>query len=173
MTRKRKRRSSVVEIGTGPRESQDLHDEPQGWIPEFSLSWKEGGQRKTPPPSPVMDEARLIAQQITVRLTNGWTTGDEATNRDIDLLRHCENLAAGFGVTLTAAMDEWASARKAAGEIPLSDAVRFYRANRADLVAVRTTVQVAAEFVASRQSSGVSDIYVRSAATTSSGSPIT
>jgi integrase len=58
-------------------------------------------------------------------------------------------------------MDEWASARKAAGEITLSDAVRFYAANRIDLLAVRTITQTADEFVESRRGSGVSDIYVR------------
>ena len=69
----------------------------------------------------------MIAQQITVRLTNGWSLGDEVTRRDIEMLRHCEGLARQFGVTLVAAIDEWASARKTAGPIPLSDAVRFYQ----------------------------------------------
>jgi integrase len=41
--------------------------------------------------------------------------------------------------------------------------VRFYQANRADLFAVRTNVQVAAEFVVSLKRKGVSDIYVRNA----------
>jgi len=66
-------------------------------------------------------------------------------------------------VTLAAALEEWASARRTACEVPLSDAVRFYAANRADLVAIRTTVQVAEEFLASRQSTGVSEAYARSA----------
>jgi aryl-alcohol dehydrogenase-like predicted oxidoreductase len=58
-----------------------------------------------------MEEARIIAQQISVRLTNGFATGDEATRRNLELLRHCENVAAEFGVTLTAAMDEWVPKR--------------------------------------------------------------
>ena len=37
-----------------------------------------------------MDEARMVAQQITVRLTNGWRDGNEATKRDIEMLCHCE-----------------------------------------------------------------------------------
>lgn len=109
-----------------------------------------------------MEESRIIAQQISVRLANGFETGNEATRRNLELLRHCEDLAKEFGVSLTAAMDEWASARRTAGEIPISDAVRFYAANRADLVAIRTTVQVANEFIASRETTGVSDAYVRS-----------
>jgi hypothetical protein len=92
-----------------------------------------------------MDEAKMVAQQITVRLINGSTESCEATRRDID----CERTARDHGVTLAAAIEEWASARRTAGEVPLSDAVRFYAANRADLIAVRSNVQAAAEFVKS------------------------
>jgi integrase len=162
MIRKRKRRSSVVEIGTGPCRVKIYTVNRKDGYPMYSLYWKEGGQRKFRHLA-CQEEARLIANQITVRLANGFETGNEATKRNLEMLRHCENLAAGFGVTLTAAMDEWVSARRTAGDIPIADAVRFYAANRADLVAIRTTVQVAEEFIASRQSTGVSDAYVRSA----------
>lgn len=162
MNRKRKRRSSVVEIGTGPCRVKIYTVNRKDGYSMYSLYWKEGGQRKHRHLA-CQEEARLIANQITVRLANGFDTGNEATKRNLEMLRHCENLAAGFGVSLTAAMDEWVSARRTAGEIPIADAVRFYAANRADLVAIRTTAQVAAEFIASRQSTGVSDAYVRSA----------
>jgi integrase len=162
MTRKRKRRSSIVEIGNGSARIKIYTMNRRDGYPEFTLAWKEAGRRKTRSFS-AMEEARMIAQQISVRLTNGSTVADEATKRDIDLLRHCERVATDHGVSLSAALDEWASARKAAGEIPLSDAVRFYQANRADLFAVRTNVQVAAEFVVSLKRKGVSDIYVRNA----------
>lgn len=162
MTRKRKRRSGIVEIGNGPARVKIYTMSRKDGYPEFTLSWKEAGKRKIRSFAS-MEEARMIAQQTSVRLTNGWTAGDEVTRRDIDLLRHCEQVAKEHGVSLTAAMNEWASARKVAGEIPLSDAVRFYQANRADLFAVRTNVQVAAEFVVSLKRKGVSDIYVRNA----------
>ncbi len=160
MTRKRKRRSSIVEIGNGPARIKIYTMNRRDGYPEFTLSWKEAGRRKTRSFSD-MDEARMVAQQISVRLTNGWTAADEATRRDIDLLRHCEQVAREHGVGLAAAMDEWASARKAAGEIPLSDAVRFYQANRSDLLAVRSIAQVAGEFVGALGSKGVSAIYIR------------
>ena len=160
MTRKRKRRSSVVEIGNGPARIKIYTMNRRDGYPEFTLAWKEAGRRKTRSFSS-MDEARMIAQQISVRLTNGWTAADEATRRDIDLLRHCEQVAREHGVGLAAAMDEWASARKAAGEIPLSDAVRFYQANRKDLLIQRTLAQVADEFVESRRANGSSEIHVR------------
>jgi integrase len=160
MTRKRKRRSSVVEIGNGPARVKIYTMNRRDGYPEFTLAWKEAGRRKTRSFSS-MDEARMIAQQVSVRLTNGWTAADEATRRDIDLLRHCEQVAREHGVGLAAAMDEWASARKAAGEIPLSDAVRFYQANRKDLLIQRTLAQVADEFVESRRANGSSEIHVR------------
>jgi hypothetical protein len=160
MTRKRKRSSSIVEIGNGPARIKIYTMNRRDGYPEFTLSWKEAGRRKTRSFSD-MDEARMVAQQISVRLTNGWTAADEATRRDIDLLRHCEQVAREHGVGLAAAMDEWASARKAAGEIPLSDAVRFYQANRSDLLAVRSIAQVAGEFVGALGSKGVSAIYIR------------
>ncbi len=160
MTRKRKRRSSVVEIGNGPARVKIYTVHRKDGYPMFSLYWKEGGQRKTRHLA-CMDEARLIAQQITVRLTNGWSGNDEATKRDIELLRHCERTAIGFGVTLAAAIDEWASARRAAGEIAISDAVRFYQANRKDLLITRTLAQVAEEFIESRRAGGNSEIHVR------------
>ena len=160
MTRKRKRRSSVVEIGNGPTKVRIYTMNRKDGYDEFTLSWKEGGRRKVRSFSS-MDEARMVAQQTTVRLTNGFSTGDEATKRDIELLRHCEGLAKKFGVTLAAAIDEWVSARTAVVGITLSDAVRFYQANRTDLLAVKSIVQVAEEFVESRRASGVSAIYVR------------
>jgi hypothetical protein len=52
-------------------------------------------------------------------------------------------------VGLVAAVEEWASARKTAGPIPLVDAVRFYAADRTDIFPSRTVAQVADEFVES------------------------
>ncbi|MEI7910580.1 MAG: hypothetical protein WCK77_13165 [Verrucomicrobiota bacterium] len=160
MTRKKRRRSSIVEIGAGPARVKIYTINRKNGYSEFVLAWKEGGRRKVRSLS-CMEEARLIAQQTTVRLTNGYC-GDEATKRDIDLLRHCEGLAKQFDATLAAAMDEWASARKIAGDIALSDAVRFYQANRADIVQMKSLAQVADEFVASRRASGVTAAYVTS-----------
>ena len=162
MTRKKKRRSSIVEFGNGPARVRIYTMNRKDGYSEFTLAWKEAGRRKTRSFA-CMEEARMIAQQTTVRLTNGSQVTDEATRRDIDLLRHCERVAMDHGMGLAAAIDEWASARKVAGKIPLSDAVRFYAANRADLLAVRTNVQAAAEFIESLKRKGVSAIYVRNA----------
>jgi integrase len=160
MTRKRKRRSSVVEIGNGPTRVKIYTISRKDGYAQFTLAWKEGGRRRTRTFA-CMDEAKMIAQQTTVRLQNGWAVGDEVTRRDLEMLRHCEGLAQRFGVTLAAAVDEWVSARNAVEGITLSDAVRFYQANRSDLLAVRSIAQVAGEFVGALGCKGVSAIYIR------------
>jgi integrase len=163
MPQKRKRRSSIVEIGSGPATVRIYTINRKDGYNQFTLAWKESGRRKTRCFS-CMEEAKMVGQQITVRLINGGTAeACEATRRDLDLLRYCERTATQFGVTLAAAIDEWASARRTAGEVPLSDAVRFYAANRADLFPVRSNLQVAAEFIESLKRKGVSGIYVRNA----------
>jgi hypothetical protein len=45
-----------------------------------------------------MDEAKMVAQLISVRPTNGWSLGDEVTRRDIEILRHCEEVVRTFDV---------------------------------------------------------------------------
>ena len=162
MTQKRKRRSAIVEIGTGPTKVRIYTINRKDGYDQFTLAWKEGGSRRTRCFS-CMDEAKMVGQQVTVRLINGFTDTCEATRRDLDILRHCERTATEFGMTLAAAIEEWASARRTAGSVPLSDAVRFYATNRADLFPTRSNVQAAAEFSVSLKRKGVSDIYVRNA----------
>ena len=161
MTRKKKRRSSIVEIGSGAARVRIYTMNRKDGYPEFTLAWKEGGRRKLRSFGDIA-EARMVAQQTTVRLTNGGCVADEATKRDVELLRHCEGVARKFGATLTAAMDEWLSAKSALTDGSLVDAVRFYQAQRSDHRAVKTIAQAADEFIASRRASGLSDIYVRS-----------
>ncbi len=162
MTKKRKRRPNVVEIGTGPARVKIYTINRADGYKQFTLSWKEGGGRRTRTFA-CMDEARMVAQQITVKISNGWVIGGEATKRDLELLWHCQRQAEKFGVTLAAAVDEWVSARSAVEGITLSDAVRFYQAHRTDLLAVCPINRAANEFVESLRSKGVSDIYVRNA----------
>jgi integrase len=160
MTRKSKRRSSIVEIGTGPARVRIYTIKRKDGYDQFTLAWKEGGIRRTRCLSS-MDEARMIAQQITVRLINRGCVTDEATKRDIELLRHCERAAGELGVTLSAAIDEWTNARRAAGEISLAEAIRFHQANRRDIPVTRTIEQVADEFVESRRARGGGSTYVK------------
>ncbi len=117
MTPKKKRRSSIVEVGTGPAKVTIYTLNHKDGFREFTLAWKEGGQRQRRSLSS-MEEARLVAQQITVLLTNGQVDGDEVSKRDLELLWHCECLAKQYGVSLSTAIDEWASARKAAERPP-------------------------------------------------------
>ena len=160
MTPKKKRRSSIVEVGTGPAKVTIYTLNRKDGFREFTLAWKEGGRRHRRSLSS-MEEARLVAQQITVRLTNGRVVGDEASKRDLELLWHCEGLAKQYGVSLSTAIDEWACAKKAVGVVAISEVVRSYMASRGDLMAVKSLKEVAAEFVESRRIRGTSKIYVR------------
>jgi len=84
MTRKRKRRSAIVEIGTGFTKVRIYTINRNDGYEQFTLAWKEGGRHKTRCFA-CMDEARMVAQQVTVRLINGGSDTDEATRRDIDI----------------------------------------------------------------------------------------
>lgn len=160
--KKRRKTKGTVIIGRGAATVRIYPIIRKNGYPQNTVCWKEGGRRRTRCFA-CMDEAKMVAQQISVRLTNGWSLGDEVTRRDIEILRHCEAVVRQHGVELVAAVEEWASARKTAGPIPLADAVRFYAANRTDLFPSRTVAQVAEEFVASLRAKGVSDAYVRNA----------
>jgi integrase len=162
MDKKKRRKKGTVIIGRGAATIRIYPITRKDGYLQNTLCWKEGGRRRTRSFA-CMEEAKMVAQQISVRLANGWSLGDEVTRRDIEVLRHCEGLAQQFGVTLVAAVEEWTSARKTAVGVTLSDAVRFYQSNRADLFAARTVAQVADEFVESLRCKGVSAIYVRSA----------
>jgi len=81
--RKRKKRSSVIQIGTGPAAVKIYTMTRADGYSEHTLAWKEGGRRRRRSIS-CPDEAQVVAQQITVRLTNGIATGDEGTSNCSD-----------------------------------------------------------------------------------------
>jgi integrase len=159
MTRKKKRRNKIVEIGTGLALVRIYTVNRSNGYPHYTVAWKEGGRRRTRILAS-MDEARMIAQQTSVRLINGASAISEVTKRDLELLRYCEQTAERYGVPLAAAIEEWAGARKLAGNSVLSDAVRFYQANRLDLLPPKPITEVAEEFITSRRTRGVTEIYV-------------
>ena len=74
-----------MEIGTGPARVKIYTVNRKDGYPMFSLYWKEGGRRRYKHLACV-EEARLIAQQISLRLENGFASGNEATKRDLELL---------------------------------------------------------------------------------------
>ena len=59
MTRKKKRRRSVVEFGNGPTKVRIYTMNRKDGYPEFTLAWKEGGRRRVRSLSD-MEEARKI-----------------------------------------------------------------------------------------------------------------
>ena len=73
----------MIQIGTGPAAVKIYTITRADGYAEHTLAWKEGGRRRKRSIS-CPDEAQVVAQQITVRLTNGIATGDEVTRRDLD-----------------------------------------------------------------------------------------
>jgi integrase len=158
-TKNRRQPKGTVIIGKGAATVKIYPFTRKNGYKQNNVCWHEGGRRRTRCFAD-FGEAELIAQQISVRLANKLATGKEATHRDIEILQHCEELVRPFNTALVAVIEEWATARKAAPEVSLSDAVRFYTTNGPDRFPNRTTAQVAAEFVASLEQKGVSDSYV-------------
>ncbi len=158
-TKNRRQPKGTVITGKGaPTVKMDLFTRKNGYK-QNNVCWHEGGRRRTRCFADFA-EAELIAQQISIRLANKLATGREATHRDIEILQHCEEVVRPFDTALVAAVEEWATVKKAAPEVSLSDAVRFYVTNGPDRFPNRTTAQVAAEFIASLEQKGVSDSYV-------------
>ncbi len=158
-TKNRRQPKGTVIIGKGAATVKIYPFTRKNGYKQNNVCWHEGGRRRTRCFSDFA-EAELIAQQISVRLANKLVTGREATHRDIEILQHCEDLVRPFETALVAAVEEWAMVKKAAPDVSLSDAVRFYVTNGPDRFPNRTTTQVAAEFIASLERKGVSDSYV-------------
>ena len=147
-TKNRRQPKGTVIIGKGAATVKIYPFTRKNGYKQNNVCWHEGGRRRIRCFAD-FGEAELIAQQINVRLAIKLATGKEATYRDIEILQHCEELVRPFNTALVAVVEECATARKAAPEVSLSDAVRFYTTNGPDRFPNRTTAQVAAEFVAS------------------------
>lgn len=158
-TKNRRQPKGTVIIGKGAATVKIYPFTRKNGYKQNNICWHEGGRRRTRCFAD-FGEAELIAQQISVRLANKLATDKEVTHRDIEILQHCEELVRPFNTALVAVVEEWATARKVAPEVSLSDAVRFYTTNGPDRFPNRTTAQVAAEFVASLERKGVSDFYI-------------
>lgn len=162
MTSKKKRRNRIIEIGSGLSCVRIYTIQRKNGYPQHTLAWKEGGRRRTKCYAS-MEEARMIAQQTMVRLTNVANTSVEVSMRDIEVFRHCEAKAGEMGVTLAAAVDEWIAARQVVGGKSIIEAVRFYETNRRDFLPVKGVAAVASEFVRSRATAEMSQAYVSTA----------
>mgnify|MGYP002621925288 CR=1 FL=1 len=158
----KKKRNKIIELGSGPSLVRIYTINRSDGYPQHTVAWKEGGRRKTRVFAN-LDEARLIARQQVVRLTNIVEGAGEVSLRDVEIFQHCEAKAREQGVSLTAAVDEWMAARKILNKADLIEAVRFFEANRRDFLPVKSVAEVADEFVRSRAASGMSRAYVKTA----------
>ena len=70
---KKKRRKGTVIIGRGAATIRIYPITRKDGYQQNTLCWKEGGRRRTRTFA-CMEEAKMVAQQISVRLANGWST---------------------------------------------------------------------------------------------------
>jgi integrase len=158
--KKTRRRPSVICYGKEAAEIRiyTLRRKADGYT-SYQCAWYELGRRATKVFAE-LPAAKTFAQQKTIELTNGRTTPVEAGFREIEILRACEARVAKFGLTLSAAIEEWTAARRLLGGCSLVDAARTYADTHAGIKPI--TVSEAADlFIASREASGVSQTYVK------------
>ena len=158
--KKKPKRPSVICYGKDAGEIRiyTLRRKADGYT-SYQCAWYSLGARATK----VFAElaaAKTFAQQKTVELMNGRPVSIEASFREIEILRGCEGRVAELGVTLTAAIEEWAAARRVLRGLGMLDAARAYANSHTGIKSI--TLAAAADlFVASREAAQLSDTYIK------------
>lgn len=155
-----KRKRSVICVG---REESEIRiytlRAPTGYT-SHQCCWYEMGRRQTKCFGKLPD-AKLFAQQKTVCLSNGITQITPATLRDIEVLKSCEQRATKFQLTLSAAIEEWTSARKRLNGVSLTEAVEFYNRHHRDTRQIMVD-EIMPLFMEAKRAAKVSAIYIKS-----------
>ena len=155
-----KRRNGIMVLGTGRHTVKIYTVRRADGYPQFSVAWREAGGRRLKIFAD-MESARLHAQQTLVKLQNGTGVSADACLRDIEMLRHCEDATREFKVSLIAAVEEWASAKRLVDGASLTEAAQFFAKHRTDRMPQRSLAEVADEFIESRIASGVTAHYIQ------------
>ncbi len=158
--KKKSKRPSVISVGKDAAEIRiyTLRRKADGYT-SYQCAWYSLGARATK----VFAElaaAKTYAQQKTVELMNGRAAPVEASFREIEILRGCEARVAEFGLTITAAIEEWAAARRVLRGLGIVDAARAYADSHSGIKAI-TLGEAADLFVASREAAQLSDTYIK------------
>jgi len=155
------RRRSVIILGKDKAEIKIYTLRRREGYLSHQCSWHDFGTRQTKTFAR-LDEAKVFAQQKTVALTNGEPTDlPEVSLREIELLRSCGNRAAGFGLTVAAAIEEWYSAKSILDGGPLAVAAQHYKNHHAGIVP-KDLDAVIKEFLAVKDSAGLSRAHCKS-----------
>lgn len=154
----KKRRRAVVTVGRDRAEIRIYTLRARSGYQSYQCAWYELGRRQTKTFG-ALGDAKLFGQQKSVALANGLTEITDATLRDIEVLKSCENRISKFGVTLPAAVEEWISAREGLAEASLAEAVEFYKRHHAGLPRIRIE-EVLERFFEAKKAANVSSSYL-------------
>jgi hypothetical protein len=154
-----KKKRTVTKVGHGESVVKIYTLRNRAGYESFQCCWYDLGKRKARTFGD-RDAAALFAQQKAVELANGITEINQATLRDVEVFKSCENRVSPFGITLPAAFEEWVSARQALRAVALAEAVQFYNRHHAGVIKI-TLSDVLPLFYAAKQAAKVSSIYIR------------
>ena len=153
------KKRSVITVRRADSEIKIYTLRTAGGYESYQCSWYEMGGRRTKTFGQLND-ARLFAQQKSVAVANGLPKINQATLRDVDVFKTCENRVSKYVTTLPSAVEEWLSAREALGEFSLSEAVQFYKRHHAGITR-KTVEEVIVLFLEAKEAVQVSEIYLK------------
>jgi len=156
----KKKRASVITVGQDKSEIKIYCLRRADGYTFRQCCWYEMGRRQVKAFTD-LNAAKLFAQQKSVALANGLTGIATASHRDVEILRTCEQRASRFGTTLSAAIEEWTTARAAIGNASIMEAVRFYVSHHADLPR-RTVADLMPDFMEAKKAAEYSKVYLSS-----------
>jgi integrase len=154
-----KRRNSVISVGRDRAEVKIYTLRNREGYESFQCCWYELGRRQSKTFGDLKD-AKLFAQQKTVALSNGLSKIDQATLRDVEVFKDCENRIARFGFSLPAIVEEWISSREQLPDVPLSELIQFYKRHHNGIPRI-TVAEVRDLFLDAKKAALVSSTYLR------------
>ena len=153
------KKRSVITVGREDSEIKIYTLRTAGGYESYQCSWYDLGSRRTKTFGQIED-AKLFAQQKSVAVANGLPEINQATLRDVEVFKTCENRVSKYATTLPSAIEEWLSAKDALGELSLSEAVQFYKRHHAGITR-KTLAEVIVLFLEAKEAAQVSKIYLK------------
>jgi len=127
--------------------------------PLFFFNFYEGGRRHQRNFAD-KDAAHAEADTIARRLAGGHGAAIALTGRDRDAYLHAVRVLEGLDIPLSAAVEEYAAARKKLGGDPLADAVDFYLTRNPSQLPQKSVAVVVKEFLAAKTQDRLSERYL-------------
>ena len=133
-----------------------IYRTPSHGCDSFTLSYYQDGVRKRPT-FPTYQKAKTEAEAVASRLGNTDSDILTLTSADRAAYLRARQILDAVGVPLEAAAAQFAAAKSALGDTPLSHAVEFYIKRHPTKIAPKRVQDVVAEFMAAKKADGVSN----------------